>query len=633
MPDRLPAPKRFTLLVMSFAICYSLIGPSHGISYQELAQANHRKVRNLIKCVVIEGHCYIKEPGTETVRECDREFLRSVLDKDADGASGMALAATTGRILHRLTREELAESGDPDAFDLLLAKIQRLPSGVYILFSPDRDDFSPLVGDTLDNAAGAGDFDGDGDGDIVLAGIGAFVGGGPPATLYFSDGAGGLIDASERLPQVGMNAADVVVFDADGDLDLDLFFVNTEERNRLFMNTGDGFFADESDTRISSDTLAHTSGDFADIDHDGDNDLLITGLDSPGWGELESYEMLLVNDGTGHFSDESASRFIGGTVLDTSMDGAFIDIESDYDPDIIIANDNFFGDRSVLYLNNGSGQFTDVTYARLPVLLGSSSRIGVGDLIPDQSPDIYIANTFDELNFLLENDGSGTFYNVTTQRTPYSSGVDSSWSQACAIMDVNLDGVSDIVVGNSYLASQRSGQNRVLLNNAYGFFTDFTDSLPSPIPLVNDDTFDLDALDANSDEKIDLFVTNSYAESRLYTNENGRLPVEEEFSRDAPGMPRAVELYQNFPNPFNPVTTIPFAIPSAPGGKQMVELVIYDIRGRHVKTLLHAELSPGSHRVVWNGRNDRGARVPSGIYLYMLKVGSNSAMRKMAAIE
>lgn len=80
-------------------------------------------------------------------------------------------------------------------------------------------------------------------------------------------------------------------------------------------------------------------------------------------------------------------------------------------------------------------------------------------------------------------------------------------------------------------------------------------------------------------------------------------------------------LYQNYPNPFNPETTIRFQI----GSPQKVSLVIYDILGRKVRTLINNNMLPGVHAIKWDGRNKEGSSASSGIYFYRLKVVSSGS--------
>ena len=100
-----------------------------------------------------------------------------------------------------------------------------------------------------------------------------------------------------------------------------------------------------------------------------------------------------------------------------------------------------------------------------------------------------------------------------------------------------------------------------------------------------------------------------------------------------PGIPGNFLLHQNYPNPFNPETTISFDIPGEPGTKQQVRLIVYDLRGREVKTLVDSRCEPGSHRVVWDGRNERGEPVSSGIYFYSLTAGEHTTARKMIVMK
>ncbi|MFQ6104878.1 MAG: FlgD immunoglobulin-like domain containing protein [Candidatus Glassbacteria bacterium] len=99
------------------------------------------------------------------------------------------------------------------------------------------------------------------------------------------------------------------------------------------------------------------------------------------------------------------------------------------------------------------------------------------------------------------------------------------------------------------------------------------------------------------------------------------------------GIPKTFILKQNYPNPFNPETTISFDIPGKAGERQRVGLGIYDLRGRHVKTLVDSELDPGTHRIVWDGRDKNGEIVPSGIYFYTLRCEDTTQARKMSLIK
>ncbi|RMF69991.1 MAG: T9SS C-terminal target domain-containing protein [Calditrichaeota bacterium] len=97
-----------------------------------------------------------------------------------------------------------------------------------------------------------------------------------------------------------------------------------------------------------------------------------------------------------------------------------------------------------------------------------------------------------------------------------------------------------------------------------------------------------------------------------------------------PDNPLAFELLPNYPNPFNPETTIRYQLPEA--GR--VTLTIYNLLGQKVRTLVNQNRSSGSYTVVWDGRNDAGKELSSGVYLYKLKVGKAFvATRKMLYLK
>jgi flagellar hook assembly protein FlgD len=99
-------------------------------------------------------------------------------------------------------------------------------------------------------------------------------------------------------------------------------------------------------------------------------------------------------------------------------------------------------------------------------------------------------------------------------------------------------------------------------------------------------------------------------------------------SLDGP-VPTTFALNQNYPNPFNPSTTIEFALPQ----RETVRLDVFDILGRQVSTLVNAEMSAGTWRVVWNGKDANGSPVATGMYIYRIQAGSFSMVKKMLMIK
>ena len=89
-------------------------------------------------------------------------------------------------------------------------------------------------------------------------------------------------------------------------------------------------------------------------------------------------------------------------------------------------------------------------------------------------------------------------------------------------------------------------------------------------------------------------------------------------------------LYQNVPNPFNPTTSIRYDVPAA-GGR--VTLRVYDVSGRLVRTLVDGVQPPGDHTATWNGRNDHGNGVATGVYFYRMTAPGFETTRKMILLQ
>ena len=94
-------------------------------------------------------------------------------------------------------------------------------------------------------------------------------------------------------------------------------------------------------------------------------------------------------------------------------------------------------------------------------------------------------------------------------------------------------------------------------------------------------------------------------------------------------MVKSFKLAQNFPNPFNPSTTIQYDIPH--NGNVVVG--VFDINGRLVKNLVNQNQQAGNHRTVWNGKNRYNVRVASGLYFYSVKFENSIYSKKMILIK
>ncbi len=88
-------------------------------------------------------------------------------------------------------------------------------------------------------------------------------------------------------------------------------------------------------------------------------------------------------------------------------------------------------------------------------------------------------------------------------------------------------------------------------------------------------------------------------------------------------------LSQNYPNPFNSKTTIQYSLP----GENTVTIVIYDLKGSRIKTLINDRQAVGVKTLLWNGKNDAGRPVPAGIYLYTMTSGNIITTRKMVYLK
>ncbi|SVA87438.1 uncharacterized protein METZ01_LOCUS140292, partial [marine metagenome] len=94
-------------------------------------------------------------------------------------------------------------------------------------------------------------------------------------------------------------------------------------------------------------------------------------------------------------------------------------------------------------------------------------------------------------------------------------------------------------------------------------------------------------------------------------------------------LPSTFALHQNYPNPFNPVTTIQYDVPD----NGPVTIIIYDLTGRKIKTLVNQVSTPGRYSIIWNGTNDFGKSISSGMYFYRMEAPGFKSVKKLMLLK
>ena len=104
------------------------------------------------------------------------------------------------------------------------------------------------------------------------------------------------------------------------------------------------------------------------------------------------------------------------------------------------------------------------------------------------------------------------------------------------------------------------------------------------------------------------------------------------YGKSAPAeLPKAFSLAQNAPNPFNPSTAISYTVPEKMNVQ--VTLEVFNMRGMRLRRLVDSERGPGFYTVIWDGTDEKGVKVSSGVYFYRLKAGDFVKVRKMVLIK
>jgi hypothetical protein len=242
------------------------------------------------------------------------------------------------------------------------------------------------------NAVAAGDLDADGDQDLILGNAG-------PESVLLNDGSGRFTEAAGAVPPSGDITQDVVLGDVDGDMDLDLVIANESGgANTLLINDGRArFTAAPMPLPRRMTTEATRNASLADMDGDGDLDLVFANVIFAG-GDPQA--RLLRNMGGGRFEDVTAMQLPSG--VQGHMDLEFADIDSDGDADLL--GTSFPAAAVGLYLNDGRGVFAHAPPATFPTpVVVQGVEVEVGDVDGDRRRDLYIATFIESADVLLLN--------------------------------------------------------------------------------------------------------------------------------------------------------------------------------------------------------------------------------------
>lgn len=358
-----------------------------------------------------------------------------------------------------------------------------------------------FIGMSLGSVAFA-DIDNDSDPDLLV------IGHSPYATsliakLYTNNGAGSYSEVTDHvLTGVKNGAITFVDIDNDGDQDLLTTGLNVLNHGsaKLYFNNGDGTFLDMSGSFID---LSYSAIAFADVDNDGDEDALVTGTSNFN----EGITALYLNDGTGIFKRASNTPFI--QVKRGSI--GFSDIDNDGDMDIFVTGGDNTTNQAIarLYANNGAGVFTEIQGTTFIPVIGN---IAFADVDNDGDEDLFITggNSNQPISRLYINNGTGTFtVSGETFTNVYSSSVGFS--------DIDNDGDPDLLIFGSYAPGQTNNITKLYRNNG-GTFSEITGT-----PFQNLSTGSISFADVDGDGDEDVVLagknTSSQNSTKLYLND------------------------------------------------------------------------------------------------------------------
>jgi hypothetical protein len=467
-----------------------------------------------------------------------------------------------------------------------------------------------------------GDQDNDGDPDLYVSNFGNI-------NRLFRNDMGPFFDVPDPTIQDFQDGTSVqwVDFDKDGLLDIYVTTINGG-MNKLMKNMGGDMYMDFAMPPMD-DMMDSFDSAWADFDNDGDMDCYLIRQNQPN--------DLFRNDGNGMFSPVTPA------VLADAGNGqgaCWGDIDNDGDLDLYLCN---YGSANRLFANIGGGMFLDVSSPAV-ALTAYNTGACFGDYDNDGDLDLYV-NSGNGANNLLRNDGGWIFTDDTNGPLGNTGNC-----QGTAMADYDLDGDLDIYVANDGSANKlfrndvNNGNHWLHMDltgtysnaSAIGARVRIVTGGTSQIREIGGDTgycgqnslrveFGLGAATMVDSVQVN-WPNGGYSVTTMVAADQVVGILEPVTSNiDVSGVPRAFELHGCSPNPFNPVTTLSYSIPQA----SVVRLDLYDLAGRKLRTLVNEMCDAGTFEAIWNGRDDEGRDMPSGVYLAKMRWARGSQTMKM----
>jgi hypothetical protein len=325
---------------------------------------------------------------------------------------------------------------------------------------------------------------------------------------WYQNTGAGFIEMTPSFLSSDTNATRMVLWaDYDNDGDKDLFIGNSDARNKLYRNNGDGSFEDITDFAGLS-TLAHASyaAAWADYNKDGLLDLYVANRSTQA---VPMQNKLYRNNGDGTLTDVTLQAGVGN-VNGATIATAWIDYNNDGWPDIFNANDR--GTINRLYRNNGNGTFTNVSNANVNLVMDAMS-VTVADIDNNHFLDIYITNDATG-NKLMMNNGDGTFNEMASQMgVQVNKG---TWGSL--FTDFDHDGDFDLFVAAMSSGSGPNGVSNDFFENQNGTFVNVTGSI---MPIDSFPSMGAAMADYNQDGFYDLAILNANTSRSILLQNTG----------------------------------------------------------------------------------------------------------------